>query len=408
MVHLEPIAEWCGAEYVNKTVVKIDANKNKIHTDDGSIVDYDVAVVNVGSKTQGTFRVKGVNKHALKTRPINDLLPRIEAREMELKTQGVIPKVAVCGAGAAGTELAFAFKKRWDDLFETDIKVDLLAEDQTIMANECLSFQNLALNKLAEKGINVHTGFKVNEVTEEGVVAKDGRALDANVTVWATGAEPQPVSKISNLDTCPQGYILVNNYLQSTSHENVFAGGDCITMKEYMNKGYPTKAGVYAVREGPIIAQNVLKYINGNTSYNEFRPQQTFLALLTCGDKAGIGSKFGIAFSGKWVWAMKDHIDSKFMNILNPNYLFHDYKTKGTAEPVKDNLLFEQETRGEQMKLSNMRINVSYMGVDEAAKKLSCEENVLDFMEKYLILERMSKDKSFAMDVCKEFRPPYL
>ncbi len=134
------MSEWCGAEYINKSVVKIEGDKNLIHMDDGSSMEYDVAVVNVGSRTTGTFNVKGVKEHALKTRPINDLLPRINAREMELKTRGETPKVAVCGAGAAGAELAFAFKKRWDDMFDADVNVTLLSDESTIMARECASF----------------------------------------------------------------------------------------------------------------------------------------------------------------------------------------------------------------------------------------------------------------------------
>lgn len=46
----------------------------------------------------------------------------------------------------------------------------------------------------------------------------------------------------------------MDDALRSTSHGNVFAGGDCITMQNYMGKDYPTKAGVYAVRAGPVIA----------------------------------------------------------------------------------------------------------------------------------------------------------
>ena len=175
-----------------------------------------------------------------------------------------------------------------------------------------------------------------------------------------------------------------------------------------MGKDYPTKAGVYAVREGPVIANNIMNVLAGKEPTRDFEPQSTFLALLTTGDKAGIGSKFGIAFAGKWVWAMKDHIDIRFMNSVSPHYLFHDYANKGTAEPVKDNLLFEQETRAEQMRLSELRVRVSYCKADEAAHKLSCPENVVDFMEKLFILERMSKDRAFAASVCGDFSPDYL
>jgi NADH dehydrogenase FAD-containing subunit len=68
------------------------------------------------------------------------------------------------------------------------------------------------------------------------------------------------VTTESDLDIL-KGYFRVNNYLQSTSHPNVFAGGDCITMEDYADKPYPSKAGVYAVRAGPFIAENIVNFI---------------------------------------------------------------------------------------------------------------------------------------------------
>ena len=43
------------------------------------------------------------------------------------------------------------------------------------------------------------------------------------------------------------------------------------------------------------------------------------------GDGSAIGTKFGIAFSGKWVWLMKDYIDSGFMKLFHPNFLYENY-----------------------------------------------------------------------------------
>ena len=66
------------------------------------------------------------------------------------------------------------------------------------------------------------------------------------------------------------------------------------------------------------------------------------------GDGKAIGSKFGIAFTGKWVWHMKDHIDRSFMKLFDPHYLFKEYKTKGCAEPMENNELLENEKEEEK------------------------------------------------------------
>ena len=88
-------------------------------------------------------------------------------------------------------------------------------------------------------------------------------------------------------------------------------------MENYADTPYPTKAGVYAVRSGPIVSQNVMKYLDG-TPLTEYVPQTGFLALLNVGDGTSIGSKYGISFVGKWVWEMKDYIDVAFMNLFTP------------------------------------------------------------------------------------------
>ena len=109
------------------------------------------------------------------------------------------------------------------------------------------------IRKLAEKNITFVGNKKVKEITPGGVTFTDGSTMEATVPIWATGADPQGVTAESDLDIM-KGYFRVNNFLQSTSHPNVFAGGDCITMESYADKPYPTKAGVFAVREGPFIA----------------------------------------------------------------------------------------------------------------------------------------------------------
>jgi len=120
----------------------------------------------------------------------------------------------------------------------------------------------------------------------------------------------------SDLDVL-NGYFRVNDYMQSTSHTNVFGGGDCVTIERYADKRFPPKAGVYAVRAGPFIAKNLVNSIEGKP-LEKYVPQSGFLALLMTGDGKAIGNKFGISFTGKWVWNMKDYIDRSFMKLFNP------------------------------------------------------------------------------------------
>jgi hypothetical protein len=119
--------------------------------------------------------------------------------------------------------------------------------------------------------------------------------------------------------------------LQSTSHAFCFAAGDCASIQK-LAQGTPPKAGVYAVRAGPILIQNLMRYLeslptnnNGNTNTSDppttiplvnYEPQGDFLKLLVCGDGKALGFRFGLALYGTWVMDLKDRIDQNFMDLF--------------------------------------------------------------------------------------------
>lgn len=74
------------------------------------------------------------------------------------------------------------------------------------------------------------------------------------------------------------------------------------------------------------------------------------------GDGKAIGTKFGIAFAGQWVWKMKDHIDRSFMKLFAPENLYETYdysktfqQQKHLLKPVENaDALFEEEKASER------------------------------------------------------------
>ena len=139
------------------------------------------------------------------------------------------------------------------------------------------------------------------------------------------------------------GWISVGPTLQSVSHPFVFAAGDCSHMESTKEDDdtvvAPPKAGVYAVRAGPILIHNLVEYLcntqdssvsttttassptitplSSSSNLWEYNPQSDFLKLLMCGDRTALGFRFGIPLYGKWVWELKDHIDSLFVDLFD-------------------------------------------------------------------------------------------
>lgn len=256
------------------------------------------------------------------------------------------------------------------------------------------------MNHFEKKGIKAVGGVRISEIKANKILAEDGRQFPCDVPIWATGAEPQKVLQSTDLDIL-RGYIQVNDFMQSTTYPNVFAGGDCVSFESNKDdKPFPPKAGVYAVREGPFIAENASEFIkaqheNREPELKKYVPQPVFLSLLMTADSSAIGQKWGISFNGPWVWEMKDFIDTSFMKIFDPNYLFRDYKTKGTAEPVENNELFDDESKDDQAKLAEARAFALTLDHKKAAQMLKDVETEDGFMSRWMIIERMTKDDSF-------------
>lgn len=182
----------------------------------------------------------------------------------------------------------------------------------------------------------------------------------------------------------------------------MFAAGDCVTMESYVDIPYPTKAGVYAVKQGPTIAKNVIDFLEENF-LTPYTPQPSFLALLMTGDGRSIGTKHGICFHGKWVWHLKDYIDGSFMNLFNAEYLFEDYRTEGTRAPLPTFPMFGDASADQLKFIQKCKDAVAIMDPETAARLLACSPEEDEYQERWQILERMHVDEAFREEVVSSY-----
>jgi selenide,water dikinase len=137
----------------------------------------------------------------------------------------------------------------------------------------------------------------------------DGRALPADAILLVTRAGPPDWFWTTELALDDRGFLAVGPTLQSLNDECVFAAGDCAALIETPRE----KAGVYAVRAGPPLADNLRRLARGKRLL-PWRPQARHLALITTGERYAVGSRGWLKFEGRWVWKLKDWIDRRWMS----------------------------------------------------------------------------------------------
>jgi selenide, water dikinase len=229
---------------------------------------------------------------------------------------GGVKAVTLVGGGAAGVELAFAMDHGLRAMVGDDAPhVRVIADTASVLPEWPLGARWRARRCLERRGIGVHVQGRVAAVGPGSVRLEGGLEYASDAVFWTAGADAPEWLRDSGLATDPRGFVLTNDLLQSASHPQVFAAGDCA-----VEQGHPVpRAGVFAVRAGPVLAHNVVAALDGKPLLAHV-PRRRYLALLSTGRRHAIGMWGPLAFQGAWAWRWKDRIDRRWVARYRPPF----------------------------------------------------------------------------------------
>ena len=307
----ERLAAAAGAEWIPGKVRRVDAAARRLETDDGAVLEYRLLSLDVGSRPAGLGR-PGAREHSIPVKPVRHALRfrSAAARAVGDARPGEPARLAVVGGGAAGVEISLcllaSLARRWPrDRF----RLDLVERGPRVLEEYPDSLRERIVALLRERGATVRTGTEV-EAVEEGRLRLRGGTLPFDALLWATGPAAPALPRRSGLATDERGYLRVRPDLRSPEHPEIFAAGDCAAIE-----GFPwvAKAGVYAVREGPVLAENLRRALRGEP-LRGYTPQRHWLSLMNAGDGRAFASWRGLGWHGRSAWWLKDLIDRRFVD----------------------------------------------------------------------------------------------
>ena len=308
-IDLGRLFQFAGADLVLATATAIDPGGSEIELRNRPNLAYDYLSIDVGIEPALTDLAE-FDEALVPVKPIAGFMARFNLVYEQYRGGGAF---AIVGAGAAGLELAFALNHRLGIkaeknglpkpvLYLCQAAAELLPEAPPRLRAK-------AKNALAAQGIQFQPQFRAVRQGAGQLASASGAVLEVDQVFWATGAAPQAFLQNSDLAGTPSGYIAVNAQLQSVSHPNVFAVGDAADMVEQARP----KAGVYAVRQAPILFKNLVRMHRGQ-SLIRFKPQQRVLSLIALGEQTALGYKGPFWGWGRSLWRLKRRIDYKFLD----------------------------------------------------------------------------------------------
>jgi len=296
------LARFAGARVVLKPAIGLDLTSRRVIVPDRAPIAFDALSINVGIRAT-LPNLPGFAEHATPAKPLGLFADRWQAFVAAVESGRTTPEIAVIGCGIAGAELALSMQHRLRN--HSPRIVILEAEDALKNASDRTRAK--LQQRLDAVGITIREGAQVERITADSVVTSTGDVA-ANFTVGAAGATPLGWIAETGLPVT-DGFLDVGPHLNSPADPTIFAGGDCAHMLHSPRE----KAGVFAVRQAPILHDNLRATLSGGT-LTKYAPQRDYLKLVSLGTKDAVADWHGLAPSGPLLWRWKDHIDTKFMD----------------------------------------------------------------------------------------------
>jgi selenide, water dikinase len=320
-IDLQALAQFAQAQLILDQAIGLDLQQNKVFCRNHAPINFDWLSIDIGS-TPATNHIPGAQEYAIAAKPVPQFLAVWQQliQQTQLSPQPI--SLGIVGGGAGGVELALNLQKPLQNLVGVaNVSIHLFHRQPALMNSYHPAAQQRFQQLLVDRGINLHLNETVIEITNQEhlqqIHCQSGLTIVCQHIIWVTqAAAPQWISQ-SGLATDEQGFILIQDTLQSLTYPHIFATGDIATMPQYPRP----KAGVFAVRQGHPLYQNLQRITSGQ-KLRPFHPQQNYLSLIGLGDAPGktLTDRQAIAIWGnictkpaRLLWWWKNWIDRRFM-----------------------------------------------------------------------------------------------
>ncbi|MCT8331473.1 selenide, water dikinase SelD [Albidovulum sediminis] len=298
-IDLVRLARFAGARLILGRATGIDRTARRVEVAGRPPVAYDVLSVDIGISSEMPS-LPGFAEHAVPAKPLDAFADRWAGFVASAPSGAA---VAVIGGGVAGVELALAAAQR----LGRDARVTLIEAGKALSAVG-RGARSALLRHLARAGVTVIEDCAVLRVDADGVRLADGRFVPAQFTLGAAATRAQGWLADTGL-ALQDGFIIVDDHLRSVSDPAIFATGDIA----HLAHAPRPKAGVFAVRQAPVLLHNLTVAATETGRLRPYRPQRDYLKLISAGAGRAVADKWGLPLDGAWLWDWKDRIDRRFM-----------------------------------------------------------------------------------------------
>ncbi|KMZ41780.1 MULTISPECIES: NAD(P)/FAD-dependent oxidoreductase [Bacillales] len=320
---LERLLRGKEINLVVDTVENIGLESQRVTLASGESIKYDALVIALGSET-AFFGIPGLQEYSFTLKSVeeaNRLRAHLEERVIEYKTSKnkADATFVVGGGGLTGIELVGEFADMLPNLCHkhgvdfADVSIYCVEAGPSILAGFAPDLVERAKTSLEKRGVQFLTGVPVTEMKETTVCLKDGGTIETKTMVWTGGVQGNRVVAECGVEV-NRGRATVTEFLQSTSHPDVFLAGDSAVVMGPEGRPFPPTAQL-AWQMGEVVGYNLFAHFNG-TKMDTFKP-------VFSGTLGSLGRKDAIGTIGASQLKLKGLPATLMKEASNVRYLTH-------------------------------------------------------------------------------------
>jgi NADH dehydrogenase FAD-containing subunit len=290
-LELQPLCRAAKVELIEGEIAALDATSRQVELADGRRLAAEWLALNVGAAVAAPPQ-QGDAMQLLAVKPFAGFLAGWQQWQAEPR------RLAILGGGAAGVELALALAGQVPAL--------ALFCAGPLLAGHAPGLRLRALGHLRQRGVQVREHCPIGRIEDDWLLSGDEPVWCGRRLLLASGARAWPWLAASGLACDDAGFVAIRPSLQSQSHAQLFAVGDCASLAG------ARRSGVYAVRQGPVLAANLQAALQGRP-LRQYRPQRHSLALLATGDGGALLAWHDWSAGGQFYGRCKDWLDQRFI-----------------------------------------------------------------------------------------------
>ncbi len=319
---LERIFKGKKIAFQQAKVIQFDIAQKMVTTDHGPVA-YDRLVLAIGGEAdlldRPTPLIPGLREHAFtiqSIQPANQSYTQLQERLFTFIAQRDLNgkfHLVIGGGGTTGVELAGQLadeipeRCRGYRVPKEAVSVHLVEASDRLVPGLHPEIAKYVATVLTRKGIQLHLGEPIAQVTKDQVLLRSGKVLPSTILLWAGGVRGNRLLVESTFPTDSKGRVTVNGYLMATGLTDVFAIGDCsnFTQSEVGQPSAPTAR--LAIDQGRWLA----RYITGERVF-PFVASFTG-AVLSLGKGAAVAIVGNLKFYGRIAYLLKSLITMKYI-----------------------------------------------------------------------------------------------